>query len=263
MLGKLLKHDIKDILKSMTPIYLVLIIMSILVRGFGWITQQIEVFQYITIITTVIFAIAVIISFVFCFLLSIKSFYQKILKDEGYLTNTLPVKKVSINTSKILASIITMIITVIVIIIACMIAFYTKGAFENIWNDIEMQSIQLGYNSYLYIGAMIGILIFSYTATISMVNCALAIGHGFNSNKLAYSAIAGVIIYFIYEIINVIGIVILIIINPNLIENLEANIPTKQILEQIMMIAIINGTIALITSYSITNHQLKNRLNLE
>lgn len=263
MLGKLLKYDIKDILKGMTPIYLVLILMALLIRGFGWLTEQVSVFQYITMITTVIFAILAIVSFVFCFLLSIKNFYQKILKDEGYLTNTLPVKKVSINTSKILSSMLIVIITGIVVIAACLIAFYTKNAFESFWTQIDMQLTQLGYNSYLYIALILGIIVLSYTATISMINCALAIGHGFSSNKLTYSVIAGVIIYFIYQIINIIGIVILIVVNPNLIENLETNIPTKQILEQVMILVLSNVAIIFSASYGITNHQLRHRLNLE
>ena len=77
MLGKMLKYDIKDYSKSILPICLMLFIISIVTRIFSLLENNIEslktMFSILFGISTFIFCIVIIISFVYCFFISIRN----------------------------------------------------------------------------------------------------------------------------------------------------------------------------------------------
>lgn len=96
MLNKLLKYDLKNIFKIMVPIYIVAILMSTLARGAYYLSDKITLFQ---ISYAFIFAIYIVATFYLPFatwIIGCIRFYKNIVKDEGYLMNTLPVKKSSL-----------------------------------------------------------------------------------------------------------------------------------------------------------------------
>lgn len=263
MLGKLIKYDTKDFIKNMIPIYLVLLVLAIFIRVEGILGKNIEIFKGIQIFMIFTFAVVAIISIGYCFLISIMNFYKKVLKDEGYLTNTLPVKKSNILTSKILVSTITFVISVFVILVCCIIAFYSKGMFSNIWEQIELNFSQINYNIYLFLGIMIIFILISYASAVSMVYCALSIGHSFSKNKIGYSVVAGVVLYFIYQILNIATTLIFVLSNIEILNAIQTNTEAVNIIQKIFIIAIANMLAIYISTYFTTNYQLKNRLNLD
>jgi len=127
MLGKMLKHDLKDYSKSMIPICLMLFIISAVTRIFSLLGNNIEnlktMFNILFGISTFVFVIVIIVSFVYCFFISIRNYYKKVLKDEGYLTHTLPIKKSKIILSQVISSLIWILIIGIVVIVALEIAY--------------------------------------------------------------------------------------------------------------------------------------------
>ena len=95
MLNKLLKYDLKNIFKIMAPIYIVAILISTLARGAYYLSDKITLFQ---ISYAFMFAIYIVATFSLPFatwIIGCIRFYKNIVKDEGYLMNTLPVKKSS------------------------------------------------------------------------------------------------------------------------------------------------------------------------
>ena len=81
MLGKMLKYDIKDYSKSILPICLMLFIISIVTRIFSLLENNIEslktMFSILFGISTFIFCIVIIISFVYCFLYQLEIITRK------------------------------------------------------------------------------------------------------------------------------------------------------------------------------------------
>ena len=104
MLGKVLKYDLKRLGQSLTPLYIFTLILSVVVLGGSYLTDINQLFT-IAYGTVFIFFIVLLMAVgIGTFFLSIQKFYQNLLKDEGYLTNTLPVTKNTLILSKILSS---------------------------------------------------------------------------------------------------------------------------------------------------------------
>ena len=269
MLGKMLKYDLKDYSKSMLPICLMLFIISIVTRIFSILENNIEslktMFSILFGISTFIFCIVIIVSFVYCFFISIRNYYKKVLKDEGYLTHTLPIKKSSIILSQLISSLIWILINGIIVIVTLGIAYYAKGmlnAFGQVLNT-EMNS-EMIVSPMVTLIIIITMVICSYISTILAIYCSMTIGHGFSNNKIGNSIIAGVIFYIAYQVLSVITLGAVLLFNYGSLEAIENN-PTMMmnIIVQIIALAFIVNFIIGIVSYILTNYNLKKRLNLE
>lgn len=101
MLGKMLKYDLKAMSKTMLPFFLVIIGMTVLnsffIR-FEWMTGIIAG-------STIIFGLFIALG-VTALVMIITQFYHNVLGDEGYLTNTLPVRVDVILLSKLFSAMI-------------------------------------------------------------------------------------------------------------------------------------------------------------
>ena len=270
MLGKMFKYDFKDYSKNMLPFCLLLLAMSIMTRIFFTLSSNFEklstVFNILFGISTMILVITIVVSFVYCFFISIKHFYKKVLKDEGYLTHTLPIKKSSIINSQLLSSTLWLIIICIVTILALTIAFYQKGMLDNFWQaftaELNSEIIISPIATLIIIAAMI---LVSYIGTILAIYASMAIGHGFSNNKIGYSIVAGVIFYVAFQILSIIILVGIFAFNYNELMEIYNNSAelSASILKQIIAEGFIVNFIILAVSYILTNYNLKKRLNLE
>ena len=125
MLNKLLKYDLKYMLKNMSIFYILSILFAIATRILFSLNQ-----------TTIINLIGQIcVGCMFSMLASILinvimrswvRFIDSVYKDESYLTHTLPVTKKEIYNSKFLQTLIFFIVSFIVILISLFIAYYTE-----------------------------------------------------------------------------------------------------------------------------------------
>ncbi len=269
MLGKMLKYDIKDYSKSMLPICLMLLIMSVITRIFYTISESFEglkaTFSILFGISTFIFCITIIISLVYCFFISVKNYYKKVLKDEGYLTHTLPVRKSTIILSQIISSIIWLFIICIIILATLAIAYYQKGmisSFINIMNS-EMSS-ELIVSPIVTLIIIAVMMICSYIATVLAIYCSMTIGHSFSNNKIAYSIVTGVVFYVVYQVLGIVAVVAVIACNYGSLETMINGMTmTENVLIQLIVSTFITNVIIGIASYILTNYNLKKRLNLE
>ena len=269
MLGKMLKHDLKDYSKSMIPICLMLFIISAVTRIFSLLGNNIEnlktMFNILFGISTFVFVIVIIVSFVYCFFISIRNYYKKVLKDEGYLTHTLPFKKSKIILSQVISSLIWILIIGIVVIVALEIAYYEKGMFEILWKALNSNmNGEIIVSPMVTLIIIIAIMICSYISTILAIYCSMTIGHGFSNNKIGYSIVAGVIFYVAYQILSIISLGIVAIFNYGNLEMIISNQTISlNILIQIIAVAFIVNFIIGIVAYILTNFNLNKRLNLE
>ena len=137
MLGKLLKYDLKDLLKSISVFYILSFIGAVLTRIFCSLTN--------TIIIEIIKQVCM--GFMFSMLASSLintlmrnwvRFKQTLYGDESYLTHTLPVKKSTLYLSKVLCGIITMLTSTLVIAVTILICYYSKENIELLKNSLNL-----------------------------------------------------------------------------------------------------------------------------
>ena len=266
MLGKLLKHEIKSQGKSLFLFWMAILGLGLLVRIFSMLEEVVPIFQYITPISIVTFGIAIVLSLVYCFFLAIKNYYKKVLREEGYLTNTLPVKKSSMILSFLITDALALIATIAFCFLGWFIAFgLGSEEIKSIWETLSI-SIEQEFNMNIEIIRCIfaGALIVGYLNTISMFYAAMTIGHSFSQNKIANSIGVGVAFYMGIQFLNVIEMVVIFLKNEMDFTNaLATNQVPYELIGTVLLESFVLMMISLITTYTFTNYFLDRKLNLE
>lgn len=262
MLSKLLKYDIKNISKIMLPIYIGLLLISLLSRGAYFVADKIEVLEipYIFIFTISILAI-LLLPFATIIIGCIK-FYNNLIKDEGYLMNTLPVKKSSLILSKLISSTIMIILSLIISLIATCIGmlgvyFTTK----NIMNLLNMLDI-FRYINNLFIVLLILSVLITIILNQLLVYLAITLGQRHNKNKGVMSFVYVIVIYYLSQIITSVILVIPMYISKN-ITDLMKNNPPIDILNIYIFISLVINIIISTVYFIISKNNLEKNLNLD
>lgn len=266
MLGKLLKYEIKSQGRSLFVFWMAILGLGLLVRIFSLLENVLPVFQYVTPISSFTLGIATVFSLVYCFFLAIKNYYKKVLREEGYLTNTLPVKKSSILLSFLITDVLALVVTIAFCFLGWFIAFgpgneEIKSMWEAFSISIE-QEINMSIEMVRYI--FVGVMLVGYINTISLFYAAMTVGHSFSQNKIPSSIGIGVAFYMGFQFLSVIEMVVIFLKNRMDFTNaLATNQVPYELIGTIIGEAFIISVISIITTYTFSNYFLNRKLNLE
>lgn len=272
MLGKLLKHEFKASGRLYLPIFIGVLFCAIVERILVEMESSVDdsiVLNIVFGVITAIFVIIIISVSVSGQFISIYRFHKSVFTDEGYLTNTLPVKSSSIIVSKLLIGVLYTILSYIVLFVSgfIMVAGDTlTNAIQFIKTGIGIENTQVGLVEYiltlisdipLTAVLVIALIIASLFFNILMFYISFAIGNMVNNKKVLLSVIIYIGITNVLSFVTS-GIVILI----------DEGINTAGM----SLISVGNLTLAIILAvivvlglvfYFVTNKIMKSKLNLE
>jgi hypothetical protein len=201
MLGKLLKYDLKSIIKIFIPVWLTLLLIAAIKRLAGFVESDSVWGSLSNVIPMVVFVLLTIAMFVITIVFIVQRFYNGLLKDEGYLMFTIPAKPWQLIASKGLSAIIMIFASGIVCILSILI-IYINGdmlaEMEEISGYIQLSGPQL-----LGIGAAyIGSLLLGMVQTTFHIYLSIAIGHLFSKYRIAMSITAFICINIVMSVIS-------------------------------------------------------------
>ena len=262
MLGKLLKYDLKWIYKLVIVFYALAFIFSLFSRMFLSIGDSL-LWSILSKISSGIAVSMLVSSIINTLMRSWVRFVRNIYKDEGYLTNALPVSKRDIYLSKVLSSIITMFTTTIVIITCLFICYYSK---ENI--DILKKVLEMTANSYntsvIKLILTIGMIFFLELTFILLVGyTGIIIGHRSNNNKIVKSIIWAFGMYIFTQLITIGLIYIIGLFNKDIMNIITTNIVSIKGIKNILVGGIVMYIIYNIIYYFIGKRELEKGINID
>ena len=157
MLNKLLKYDLKYMMKNMVVFYILAIFFAITTRILFSINQSV----IINIISQI--SVGCMFSMLANILINVimrswVRFRDSIYKDEAYLTHTLPVTKNDIYTSKFIQTLIFFTVSFIVVLLSLFIAYYTKDRWIMLKDLISSITTGLNFNTTLFVISFITII---------------------------------------------------------------------------------------------------------
>lgn len=201
MLKKVVKYDFKTMGKRLIPLYLAMILLSLVEKLATILVDRFSIFGTFFGMLTFVYVVVLIGGFIYTFFLAIQSFYSAFMKDEGYLVNTLPVKKETLVLSKIIVSSIYIIITTIVTIFSIFLAIMNMELIHNIGKFITTFIEQgIGIDATIILLLVALIIFASYIQQLLFFYFSLALGQTRSSRKIAYSFLFGFVIYTITQI---------------------------------------------------------------
>lgn len=213
MLGKLIKYEFKACGRVFFPIYLVILILSIIngiYSQYGFIqslknnlSQKGSLLGVQVILTVVLLALFVSL-FVITIIFTIQRFKKSLLEDEGYLIFTLPVSSRNIILSKYIVSLIFVILSTLVAILSFMLMgiFIENYQFARIMNMTGLIIINMINSDKGILTAILVLilgLIIVYTNFVLSVYLSISVGQIPKFNK--HRSGIGVIAFFLINII--------------------------------------------------------------
>lgn len=262
MLSKLLKYDLKYMIKNMFIFYILSVFFAFTTRILFSLNQ--------TVIIKVLGQISV--GFMFSMLGSILfntiirswvRFKESIYKDESYLTHTLPVSKTQIYESRFLQSIIFTFVSFIVIVISLFITYYTNERWELIKTTIKALGNGLNINVVVVIVFIIVILFLEIINIIQSGFLGTIIGFRKYNNKIGKSFFFGVAVYLLSQAFVLFLTLISGLFNNKILDIFIKTTFDNSILKTIMVLCSIFYIIVIIIMNMICNYSLKKGVNVE
>ncbi len=210
MLGKLIKYDFKAIFKFFIP-------MSIFILVYSCIGTLLFRFddadsyanskqgEYIIMLVIGIYILTCFAYFIITQGIIVVNFYKSMVTDTGYLTHTLPVKKSTLLTAKMISGFVTMLLTYMIFFICLVIMLDIPTIFIEHQNEIfDAISQAIGeVGSGIFVRGIISILFLAMVGIIqslSMFFLAIALGQLMNRHKVVGSLVSYFAIALVFQI---------------------------------------------------------------
>lgn len=271
MLGKLFKYEFKNTAKIFLTIYGVLIFTSVLTIIasvaapensnsilVSLITSGIYIFYYITIIA------CYLIGYIYLVL----RFFKTMFSSQGYLTHTLPVKPLQTFHVKLFTSTVWLILLMMLLSVS-MIFFansFTNGELFATFSQTDLSLVNhvleqnMGFSIVGLVLFLFVTILLSCLSTILMAYMCCCIGQLFNSNKVAWSIVSGVILYFIQQVIAMIAILIFFLIEG---EGSLAGDASLEMFDGILLGSMLFSIAITAIYYVVCNVIVRKRINLD
>ena len=190
MLNKLLKYDLKYMIKNMTVFYVLAIFFAITTRILFNIEQSVIINIIGQISVGCMFAMLANI-LINTIMRSWVRFRDSLYKDEAYLTHTLPVTKNELYNSKFIQTLIFFFVG--------FIAYYSKDNWLVITDYIKNITTGLNMSTSFFVIMFITLIFLEVFNAIQCGFYGMILGHKKNNGKLGYSVLFGFIIYLLAQ----------------------------------------------------------------
>lgn len=270
MLGKLIKHELKSQYKTFFILYIITFALNIILKIYSNIvdTESDNIVTSVVLgllITAVVIINVVVIIFTFC--ISVTNFNKSMMKDEAYLTHTLPVHTWELLLSKLIAYIIWTLGSLLIIYISVAIQSENPLFLFSESNEF-LEDFVTGFNSVEgqqipSVEQMKDMLGFSFI--LSFVSCivlmlqiylSIAIGQLFNKHKGGMSFVAFVGIYIVNQFIGVL------LVNIGSVKMLMEEFTYSSTINT-MLLSLVEIVVEGIAAFFIANYLFKRHLNVE
>ena len=205
MLVKLLKYDLKYMIKNMIVFYLLSFFFAITTRILFHIEQSVivTVLRNISIGFLISMAANILIN---TMMRSWIRFRDSLYKDESYLTHTLPVTKNDLYLSKFILTFLFFFLGFIVILLCLFLAFYSKENWMLISKFVKNITIGLNMSTIFFVTMFILVVFLEFFNAIQCGFYGIILGHRKNNGKIGYSVFYGFLFYLITQMM-VLGLV--------------------------------------------------------
>lgn len=210
MLKKLIKHEFKNTSKVMLAIYALVAVVTLLgTISFVLLKPYVEsgIVNFLSRMSLVLYVLSIFALFIVTYVYMCIHFYKSMYSDQGYLTHTLPVSPLTTFHVKLGVSLCWLICSFLVMFVSlCLLLIsVTHGEFFSIFTaeslstfNAELAEIDMTAGK-LFAFAIFSVIL-SCISYLLMVFASISIGQLFNQNKIGFSIVAGIAIYFVEQI---------------------------------------------------------------
>ena len=198
MLLKLIKYDFREQFKEHIGLYAL-----VLVSALTEIISESFKLDLVSVFFWIFHSLSMIAMLICSFVIIVLYFRRNLLKDEGYLMNTLPVEPWMLYVSKFLTAFVLFILDLIVAVSSFSIINHGFAWIGDIIRGMSDEFANAGFTASPVV--MFGsIAVISLLYTISILFFSLTTGYRANGSKDAYSVLTFIVLYVIGQVANII-----------------------------------------------------------
>ena len=212
MLGKLMKYELRATGRTMLPLFLLTLLLSVFTRMSTAVVQHTHtnITESLNMLLIFAFVLALVGTAVFSVVLMVVRFRNNLMTDEGYLMFTLPVSVHQLLWAKLLVSMLWFVAVFCVDALAILLAIYEDGMLaglpEFIRSAFENMDRYYAVNGLLYMLEFLGVLLVSMVTACLLFYAPISIGNSFATHKTLLS----VVFYFVIQaILQIFGVAVL------------------------------------------------------
>ena len=256
MLRKLLKYDLRANMKIYLFIWPAVILFAIIERIAISVDLDGKLGTVLVSTTTTLFVLGVIAACVFALIVSVVRFYSGLLRDEGYLMFTLPVKPWQLVLSKFLTALLTCTVTFIVCALS---SWYLLDGIHGFYEIMDVILNYLKPSENLMLLLVVLILFAAVCEALLQIYLSCSIGQLFKKHRVMWSVLTYFGISVLIEIVSVTSLVGL-----NLWNIFDEVTQSATARINLVLAAVLAVQLALCTLYYfLTERILRKNLNLE
>lgn len=194
MLRKLIKHEFKATYKIFFSLYFIVFALAGLTRLIMFVESSIDspVFSFISILVYISYGGCCIFVAFFTFAIAIARFYSNMLKDQGYLMHTLPVKKLDLFLSKTIVFTIWSIVSFLAALASIILVYIGTSGYKTVMGQIgDLLSDISQYPSLIAVMIlMLLVLILQSSVNLTGYFSAMCLGQQFKKHKILGSIVS-------------------------------------------------------------------------
>ena len=198
MLTKLLKYDLKYMIKNMSVFYILALVFALTTRvlfafdgsAIMKILSQISVGCMFAMVGSIVINVL---------MRSWVRFRDSIYKDEAYLTHTLPVTKNQIYDSKFILSLIFLIVSFAFSILSVFITYFTKERWQALKEFINTFMTNMDFNTGVFVAVVLILLFLEFFNVLQCGYLGILLGHRLNNGRIGFSVLFGYIAYLVSQ----------------------------------------------------------------
>ena len=189
MLGKLMKYELRATGRTMLPLFLLTLLLSVFTRMSTAVVQHTHtnITESLNMLLIFAFVLALVGTAVFSVVLMVVRFRNNLMTDEGYLMFTLPVSVHQLLWAKLLVSMLWFVAVFCVDALAILLAIYEDGMLaglpEFIRSAFENMDRYYAVNGLLYMLEFLGVLLVSMVTACLLFYAPISIGNSFATHR--------------------------------------------------------------------------------
>lgn len=198
MLIKLLKYDLKYMIKNMSVFYILAMFFALITRLLSLPDQSVMIGILGNISTGCL--IAMIANIVINTLMrSWVRFRDYLYRDESYLTHTLPVTKSDLYNSMFIQALIFFLVGFVISLLALFTAYFTPETWMGIKEYVKNITIGFNMSTMFFVSVSIGLVFLELFNAIQCGFFGIILGHKRNNGKIGFSVLYGFVIYLVAQ----------------------------------------------------------------
>ena len=205
MLGKLFKQEFKATYRTFLPMFGLTFLLAIINRFLMPASESGDGLDWVFALTMFLYVVLILTVFIVAFVIAIQRFYKNLLKDEGYLTLSLPVPFWQHILVKLATSAVWLVCSIAAALLSVFLMVDKLSDLQQVFDIFEVGYLlvvnSLGVSNLTFILSVVALALVGILVGILHIYASISLGHLWKQHRLLGAAVSYVAIIVVENLL--------------------------------------------------------------